>query len=62
VVQEIRWLEIMRRDGVELMKGSKQRRQMCGRWMKRNGRIFGRLLLEANGGLMSNLRLWEDEV
>jgi hypothetical protein len=46
----------MRRDGAELMKRSKQWRQMCGSWMKRNGRIFGRLLEEVNGSLVSNLR------
>jgi hypothetical protein len=64
MVQEIRRLEIMRRDGAELMKGSKQRRQMRGRWMKRSGRIFGRLLLEANGSLVSKfegLRRREEE-
>jgi hypothetical protein len=52
VVQEIRRLEIMRRDGTELMKGNMQRRQMHGRWMKRSGRIFGRLLEEVNGSLV----------
>jgi hypothetical protein len=47
----------MKRDGAELTKGSKKRRQMRGRWMEQNGRIFGRLLEEANGSLVSNLRL-----
>jgi hypothetical protein len=55
----------MRRDGVELMERSKQWRQMRGIWMKRNGRIFGRLLEEVNGSLMSNfekvLRRREEE-
>ncbi len=51
----------MRRDGAELMKGSKKRWQMHGRWMEQSGRIFERLLGEVNGSLVSNLRLGEDE-
>jgi hypothetical protein len=57
VVQEIRRLEMMRRDGAELMKGCKQRRQMRGRWTKRSGRIFERLLEEVNGSLVGKFRL-----
>jgi hypothetical protein len=45
----------MRRDGVELMKGSKKRRQMRGSWIERSGRIFKRLQEEANRSLVSNL-------
>jgi hypothetical protein len=56
VVQENWQLEIMRRDGAESMKRSKQWRQMGGSWMKRNGRIFRRLLEEVNGGLVKNFR------
>jgi hypothetical protein len=52
---------MMRRDGAELMRGCKQRRQMRGRWTKRSGRIFVRLVEEVNGSLVSNFRLREDD-
>jgi hypothetical protein len=45
----MRRLEMMKRDGVELMSKCKQRWQMRGRWTKQSGRIFERLLGEVNG-------------
>jgi hypothetical protein len=50
VVQGRRRLGIMKRNGVELMRRWEERRRMCGRWTKRNRRIFKRLLKEVNGG------------
>jgi hypothetical protein len=55
VNQGRRWLGIMKRNGAELMRRWEKRWRMCGRWMKRSGRIFMRLLKEVNGGGFSGM-------
>jgi hypothetical protein len=40
----------MKRYRAELMRRWEERRRMCGRWTKRSGRIFMRLLKEVNRG------------
>jgi hypothetical protein len=50
VVQGIRRLGIMKRNGAELMRRWEERRRMCGRWTIWSKRIFMRLLKEVNGG------------